>query len=110
MNWDDLRFVSSVARHGSLLRASEELRVEHTTVGRRVDAAERSLGAKLFTRGTSGLLLTRDGERLLEPLKQVEDAVSALERRASAHQGELTGTVRITAPETFGVTWLAPRL
>lgn len=110
MNWDDLRFVTAVVRHGSLLHAARELQVEHTTVGRRIDAAERALGVKLFARSTTGLVLTAEGERLIEPLQRVEDAVSALERRATAEEGELTGTVKVTAPETFGVAWLAPRL
>jgi len=110
MNWDDLRFVSAVSRHGSLLAAAKELRVEHTTVGRRIDAAERSLDTKLFARGTAGLVLTVDGERLLEPLQRVEEAVNALERRANAEQVEFQGTVTVTSPESFGVVWLAPRL
>lgn len=110
MNWDDLRFVIAVARHGSLLGAAKALDVEHTTVGRRLDAAERALGAKLFARSPSGLVLTPDGEHLLEPLQRVEDAVSALERRASAERSELVGTVKVTAPESFGIAWLAPRL
>lgn len=110
MNWDDLRFAIAVARHGSLLRAARELAVEHTTVGRRIDAAERALGTKLFARSTSGLVLTAEGEELLAPLQRVEDAVSALERLASAEKSELQGTVKVTAPESFGVAWLAPRL
>ncbi len=110
MNWDDLRYVAAVARHGSLLRAARELEVQHTTVGRRIDAAERALRRKLFARGTAGLVLTTDGERLLEPLQRVEEAVSTLERQASAGRGEVEGTVRVTSPETFGVAWLAPRL
>jgi len=110
MNWDDLRFVVAVAREGSLLRAAKTLGVEHTTVGRRVDAAERALGAKLFARSTTGLVLTPEGEQLLAPLQRVEDAVSALERRASAERSELVGTVKVTAPESFGIAWLAPRL
>ena len=110
MNWDDLRYVVAVARHGSLLQAAKALGVEHTTVGRRIDAAEKALGAKLFARSTSGLHLTPEGEQLLEPLQQVEDAVSALERRASAEGSELIGTVKVTGPESFGIAWLAPRL
>lgn len=110
MNWDDLRFVVAVARHGSLLRAAKALGVEHTTVGRRIDAAERALGTKLFARSTAGLVLTAEGEQLLAPLQGVEDAVAALERRASADQHELVGTVKVTGPESFGIAWLAPRL
>lgn len=110
MNWDDLRFVVAVARHGSLLQAAKALEVEHTTVGRRIDAAERALGTKLFARSTAGLVLTAEGEQLLAPLQGVEDAVAALERRASADQHELVGTVKVTGPESFGIAWLAPRL
>src|SRR5262245_40007336 len=110
MNWEDLRFAATVARHSSLLGAAGELRVKHTTVGRRIDAAERALGAKLFARSSTGMALTAEGTRLLEPLQRVEDAVSSLERHASAERRELSGTVKVTAPETFGVAWLAPRL
>jgi DNA-binding transcriptional LysR family regulator len=110
MNWGDLRFVAAVARHGSLLKASAELKVRHTTVGRRIDAAERELKTRLFARSTTGLVLTEEGGRLLQSLQQVEEAVNALERRASAEHHQLEGVVRVTAPETFGASWLAPRL
>jgi DNA-binding transcriptional LysR family regulator len=47
---------------------------------------------------------------LLAPLRQVEDAVLALERGVHAQRGALEGTVRVTSPETFGIAYLAPRL
>jgi DNA-binding transcriptional LysR family regulator len=110
MNWDDLRFVAAVSRAGSLAKAATALGVDHTTVGRRVEAAERALDLRLFTRTAAGYLLTREGERLLAPLRHVEDAVQALERGVHAQRGVLEGTVRITCPETFGIAYLASRL
>jgi len=110
MNWDDLRFVATVARRGSLLAAARELGVDHTTVGRRVAAAEAALGITLFVRSTVCLSLTADAEALLAPLQAVEDAVHGLVRVAGAGDGDLTGTVKVTAPESFGIAWLAPRL
>lgn len=112
MNWDDLRFVLAVARAGSLARAARTLQVDHTTVGRRVEAAEAALGVSLFTRTTTGFVPTADADRLLESMKQVEDAVLAVERTAEAHaHGErLEGVVRVTSPETFGVSYLGPRM
>ncbi|MDI1484607.1 LysR family transcriptional regulator [Polyangium sp. y55x31] len=110
MNWDDLRFVAALSRAGSLAKTAAALGVDHTTVGRRIEAAERALGLRLFTRTAAGYVLTRDGERLLSPLRQVEDAVLALERGVHAQRGALEGTVRVTSPETFGITYLAPRL
>lgn len=110
LSWDDLRFVLSLANAGSLARAARTLGVDHTTVGRRVEAAERALGVRLFTRNTTGYVLTHDGERLLAPLRAVESAVLGVTRAADAHGAGLAGLVRVTSPETFGVSYLAPRL
>jgi DNA-binding transcriptional LysR family regulator len=110
MNWDDLRYVLALAKAGSLARAAKALRVDHTTVARRVAAAEEALGLALFTRTAQGLVPTADADRLLAPMRQVEDAVLAVERAAEAEDGRLEGTVRVTSPETFGIAYLAPRL
>ncbi|MFZ5439819.1 MAG: LysR family transcriptional regulator [Myxococcota bacterium] len=110
MNWDDVRFALALSKAGSLARAARELEVDHTTVGRRVEAAEEALGAKLFTRTSTGFVLTREGERLLAPMRAAEEAMLALERAAHSHQEGLEGPVRVTSPETFGVCYLAPRL
>ncbi len=110
MDWDDLRFVAALAREGSLLKTSALLGVDHTTVGRRVAAAERDLGVQIFLRTPGGYVLTREGEELVAPLRQVEDAVLALERGVQAQRESLEGSLRVTSPETFGVAYLAPRL
>lgn len=110
LSWDDLRFVLALAEAGSLAKAARRLGVDHTTVGRRITAAETALGARLFTHAPTGYTLTPDGERLLGPIRSVEDAVLAVERAAASGLGGLDGPVRITSPETFGVAYLAPRL
>lgn len=110
MNWDDLRYALALVDAGSLARAAKALGVDHTTVGRRVDALEASLGVRLFTRTPAGYIPTTDADRLLGPMRQVEDAVHAVARRASAQREVLEGRLRVTSPETFGVTYLAPCL
>jgi DNA-binding transcriptional LysR family regulator len=110
MNWDDLRYVLALSKAGSLLRAAKELKVDHTTVGRRVEAAEQALGVRLFTRTTSGYVPTAEAERLFLDLGAVETAVVALERGVHSRKSTIEGTVRVTSPETFGCVYLAPRL
>jgi len=110
LNWDDVRYVLAVAKAGSLARAAKALSVDHTTVGRRVEAAEQALGVRLFARTSTGYVPTADAERLLREMRSVEDAVIALERTAQARQSSIDGVVRVTAPETFGCVYLAPRL
>lgn len=112
LDWDDLRHVAAVARHGSLLAASEALGVDHTTVARRIAAAERALGAVLFVRSPLGLTLTAAGEALSQPVEAVESAILAVERHAGATQSsaKLSGRVKVTAPETLGCCVVAPSL
>lgn len=110
MNWDDLRYVLALSAVGSLAKAAKVLDVDHTTVGRRIEAAEAALGVRLFTRTTTGYVPTADADRLIGPMRQVEEAVLAVERGAVARRDTLEGAVRITSPETFGVAYLAPRL
>ena len=110
LQWDDLRFVLALIEAGSLARAAKTLRVDHTTVGRRVEAAESALGVRLFTRTRAGYVPTPEAKRLSAPMRTVEGAVDSLERVARAGRGGLQGTVRVTSPETLGVAFLAPCL
>ena len=110
MNWDDLHVVLTLARTGALARAAKELDVDHTTVGRRIEAIETALGLRLFVRSPRGYVLTAEAERLLPDLERVEAAVHGLQRSAQGHQAELSGMVRVTSGESFGVGYLAPRL
>ena len=110
MNWDDLRFVLALAKEGSLSRAARMLAVDHSTVGRRIEAIECDLGVLLFTRTTSGYVITPEASDLLPEIRQVESAILALERAVHARDHGLSGTVRITSTEIFGTRYLAPRL
>lgn len=108
--WDDLRFLLALSRAGSLARAGLELGVDHTTVGRRIEAVEQALGVRLFVRSPSGYGLTSEGNALLPGVARIEDAVLALERATIGRDASLTGVVRVTAGESFGSRYLAPRL
>jgi DNA-binding transcriptional LysR family regulator len=110
MNWDDLRYVVAVYKAGSLTKAAKQLKVDHTTVRRRIEALEAALGVPLFARTPSGYVATSELERLLPEVRAVEASVLALERSAFAQLDAIEGVVRVAAPETFGACYLAPRL
>lgn len=110
MSWDDLRYVLALVKAGSLSKAAKALNVDHTTVGRRVEAIEAHLGVSLFTRTHRGLVPTAEAERLLPSLRDVEAAVLAFDRAARAQNDRLEGVIRVTSGESFGISYLAPRL
>ena len=100
VNWDDLRYFLALARAGFLKGAARELGVEHTTVGRRLGALERALGARLFTRGPSGLVLTDAGNAILQSAKAIAEQVASIELRVGGVDSRIHGVVRLTIPES----------
>src|SRR5262245_17948623 len=48
MNWDDLRILAAVQECGTYAAASKALKLDETTVGRRLSRLETSLGLKLL--------------------------------------------------------------
>lgn len=106
---DDLIYFLAVAQRGRLVRAATQLGVDHTTVSRRINALERSLGHRLFDRTERGWLLTSAGESLLNPAESVNTAVALAQERLGVGDA-LSGTVRVTCPDGFGTFLLAPSL
>jgi DNA-binding transcriptional LysR family regulator len=110
MDWDDGRMFLAVARAGQILAAARTLGVNQATLSRRVAALENALGAKLVVRRTHGCDLTEAGVELMESLERVEAEFLATQARLEGTAATLSGTVRIGAPDGFGVAFLAPRL
>ncbi len=109
LRWDDVRYFLELARQGSLSAAARSLRVEHSTVARRVAALEQQIGIRLFDRLPRSWTLTPDGEQLLQHAQRIEAEALAFSR-ASAGAGALRGTVRLSAPPVFASHFLVPRL
>jgi DNA-binding transcriptional LysR family regulator len=109
LEWNDLRFFLAIHRARTLAGAARMLDVEHTTVGRRLTAMERALGATLFVRTPGGLLPTESAGQILPLAEQAERAVQNIERIALGEDDRPEGTVRITTSETFA-TFLGRRL
>ncbi|HCP54987.1 MAG: LysR family transcriptional regulator [Pseudomonadaceae bacterium] len=110
MDWDNLRYFLELSRTRKLTAAARRLEVDHTTVSRRIQALEKSLGAQLFTRETSGYSLTEAGRSLLPQAEAMESACSAIEREREEQTEMLSGHVRIGVTEGYGSVMLAPQL
>lgn len=110
MNWDDVKIFLAVARTGQILGAARRLGLNHATVSRRVAALEAALGARLFRRHTTGTELTPAGENFVAYAERVEAELVSARAEIAGEGRDITGTVRIAAPDGFGVAFLAPRL
>jgi DNA-binding transcriptional LysR family regulator len=110
LEWDQLRYMLAIHRGGSLQAAAAELRVDRATVVRRLDALETALGARLFERRRDGCTLTPAGLEIIETIKGIELATTALAARVSGEDKRPQGVVTVTVPEFFAVKVLCPAL
>jgi DNA-binding transcriptional LysR family regulator len=109
LEWDLLRLFLAVARAGKLTAGARQLRIDHSTLSRRLAALEQALGAKLFNHSVTGYSLTPQGEQLLMRAEAIESSVFALDREFG-QTSRVSGTVRIGAPDGFGTTVIAPAI
>ena len=106
-----LRIFVAVGEEQSFAAAARRLAISAPSVTRAVAALEQTLGVKLLQRTTRIVRLTEagaryllDGKRVLNELEDADQAVSG------ERQGELRGTLAITASVMFGRLFVAPLL
>lgn len=82
LNYHYLRYFWTVAREGSLRKASERLHVSQPTISAQVKALEQQLGEPLTRRAGRGLALTEAGRRVADYAEEIftlgEDLVRAV--------------------------------
>lgn len=110
LDWRDLRIALALARHGSLGEAGRALRLDPTTVSRRISALEEATGAALFLRDAEGWRLTEVGRRVVDTAGRMSHEVRALARDLEAATERAVGTVRLTTLDYIATSYLAPRL
>lgn len=110
IDWTDLRTFGALVRRGSLAGAARELRVDATTVGRRMAALERAVGTPLFRIEAGRRAPTEAGRRLAEAADDVTKRLVEVRHALDAERGEPQGLVRLTSTEILASAILAPTL
>ncbi|MDI9853981.1 LysR family transcriptional regulator [Comamonas sp. 17RB] len=108
MNWDDTRIFLALTRTPSLRAAARSLGVDQATVGRRLNALESELGAKLFLRAKDGYLLTAAGETALAAARRMESAALELRTKIEGQDEHPGGLVRVTSTDSIAIDLLLP--
>jgi len=97
-----------VVDKGSLARAALEKGITPVMLGRRIDALEKRLGAKLMHRTTRHLSLTEQGSVFLDHCRQILGDIDRAERVVAEGRDKATGHLIVTAPASFGRKHVAP--
>lgn len=107
---DGVAVFFTVAQCGSFSAAAAKLGCTKSTVSEQITRLERRIGARLVQRSSRAVSLTEAGRAYLCRLDDVLDRVKQAERAAQAEVKEARGPLRISAPDPFAWTHLAPLL
>jgi DNA-binding transcriptional LysR family regulator len=110
LDWDDLRIFLAVARAGNLSQAAKQIKLDHSTVSRRIAQLELCLGSPLFERRREGLRCTPFADRILQNVEAMEGSAIALRENLGGTGKEPAGTVRLAMMEGIGSQYVARRL
>lgn len=109
-NWDDLRIFLALIRSGSPHAAGRLLKIDESTVRRRIAALERDLKMQLVERVGAEWRSTRAGDMLAEQAKIIERGIGETVTRFDADESSLVGNVRVGAPDGYGSYVILPAL
>jgi len=110
MNWDDIKLFLALARRKKLSAAAKDVKMDVTTISRRIKRLEDDLGQTLFERLRTGHVLTANGQELFLLAEQIESNFDGIRRTSLKSSNMPSGTIRISVAEGFGSELLAPIL
>lgn len=102
-------FVQAVEA-GSFTAAAHRVGLSKSAVGKSVAILEERLGVRLLDRTTRRLALTAEGADFYQSCLRVLAELDEAESRAASRRREVSGTLRISLPVTFGRRWVMPVL
>jgi DNA-binding transcriptional LysR family regulator len=110
LDWDRIRVFRGVAQAGSFTHAADSLGLSQSAISRQISALEEDLGMPLFHRHARGLVLTEQGELLLEAAHDIAARTAAVESQLAETKDTPSGHLRINTTVGLGTVWLTSHL
>jgi DNA-binding transcriptional LysR family regulator len=108
IEWSDVRIFLAIARAGTLGGAAKLVGQTQPTMGRRLRALEEAVGQTLFQRTADGFVLTDEGTAVLGYAERMEEEALGFSRSLAGSEEQLTGLLRVSSSDWFGVHVLTP--
>jgi LysR family transcriptional activator of nhaA len=114
LNYHHLMYFWVVAREGSIVRASAQLRLAQSTISGQIQTLEKALGTQLFTREGRHLLLTETGRVVYQYADAIfplgRDLLRTLKAQPTTHPLRVMVGVTDVLPKALVARLLTPAL
>ncbi len=106
----NMQAFAAVGTTGSFAQAARKLNIANSVISKRIKDLEDYLGAQLLLRTTRKVTLTETGQSYLEQVQRLLDELEEVESGIRYETRKPVGSIRISAPLSFGLKTLAPAL
>lgn len=110
MNVEHLKLFVRLASSQSISMAGQELGLSPAVASSHINKLEESLGVRLVHRTTRKVSITAEGRAFLPYAEEVLASVEAAKCAVGVGHSNPTGTLRVTAPASFGRMHLIPAM
>ena len=108
--FEEMQTFVRVVEAGTLSAAADRMDIAKSAVSRRLADLEARLGVQLLNRTTRRINLTDSGRQFYLRCQQLLADLHESEQQVSHEHAELSGTIKIAAPLSFGIQHLSPVL
>ncbi len=105
---EDMALFSKIVESGSITAAAAQLGMAKSAVSKRLAELESKVGSQLINRTTRKSSLTEAGHLFYNQSQKILQDTDDLLTLVSSAKSELSGTLRIAAPLSFGLKHLSP--
>lgn len=110
MNHEHLKLFLRIASTHNISLAGSELGLSPPVASMHINKLEASLGVKLIHRTTRKVSLTQEGQEFLPHAEEILNAVDNAKAAVGAGSFKPQGTIRVSAPSSFGRMHIVPFL
>jgi DNA-binding transcriptional LysR family regulator len=108
-DWNDWLFFLKLAEFKNMKKAAQALKVDNSTIFRKINNLEERIKVRLFERLPSGYKLTAAGEGIIGKVKDIEESFHDINFNLSGKDANLSGKIKISTSDTIGYYFL-PKL
>ncbi|TFL18285.1 LysR family transcriptional regulator [Jannaschia formosa] len=109
-NWDDLKFVLAMKRHGTMSAAARYLNTNVATVSRRLERMSQELDLPLFEKRGQSFVSTSAADRLAEVAEGIDHRLRTEIGSLRSLDTDVRIPLEISAPPSVHIHFLLPRL
>lgn len=105
---NDMALFVEVVKAKGFRGAAEAIGMPNSTLSRRISILEQAIGLRLLHRTTRKVELTEAGQIYFERCKRIVDEAQLAHEQLGEMLAQPSGTLRVSLPVDFAVTYLAP--